>query len=44
MLTSVGGGGSFGNDAYQLLVGLLREGASGGFAQVGTHTNSNVMS
>ena len=32
--TAVGGGGSFGNEAYQLSSDLLREGASAGFAQV----------
>ena len=37
--TAIGGGGSFGNDAYQLSFSLLREGASAGFAQAGTHTN-----
>ena len=41
--TAVGGCGSFGNDAHQLSIGLLREGASAGFAQVGTHTNSCAM-
>ena len=42
--TAVGGGGSFGNDAHQLSIGLFREGASSGFAQVGTHTSSSEMS
>ena len=32
---AVGGGGSFGNDAYQLSIDLLRERASARFAQVG---------
>ena len=36
----VGEGGSFGSDAYQALTGLFREGASAGFAQVGTPTDS----
>ena len=31
--TAVGGGGSFGNDAYQLSIGLFREGASAAFAK-----------
>ena len=30
--------------AYQLSIGLLREGASAGFVQVGTHTNSSAIS
>ena len=42
--TAVGGGGSFGNDAYQLSIGLFRDGPSAGFAQVGTHINSKAMS
>ena len=36
--TAVGGGGSFGKKAHQLSIGLLREEASAGFAQVGIQT------
>ena len=42
--TAVGGGGSFGKDAYQLSIGLFHEGASAEFAHVGTHTSSSAMS
>ena len=42
--TAVGRDGSFGNDAYQLSIGLFLEGTSAGFAQVGTHTSSSAMS
>ena len=42
--TAVGGGGSLGNDVHQLSIGLLRKGASAGFAQVGTYTNTSAMS
>ena len=42
--TAIGTEGRFGNDAYQLSIGLLREDASAGFAQVGTHGTSSAMS
>ena len=42
--TAVGEEGSLGKEAYQLSIRLLREGASAGFAQVGTHASSSAMS
>ena len=42
--TAIGGGGLFGNNAYQFPSGLFCEEASVGIARVGTHASSSAMS
>ena len=42
--TAVGVEGSSSKEAYQLSISLSREGASAGFAEIGTHTSSRAMS
>ena len=42
--TAVGGEGSFGKEAHQLSIGLLREGASAGFAQISVFRNKKFIS